>query len=488
LLELIRKKGSWLANAIFFAICLASGMNYHIGLTAVVCLVLAGFLIWVTTQATDYHIAIVALSIALFARVLDAPITSGGIIYYIQNGLAVFVMFGIFLSRPSSWPSFIVLFPVLIFTGVLFPFSLTRMPIDSIVVGWLRWLHPLVMFFIAERIYHKGMEKLALNILILSIIVQIPIAPIIGSIHSGSFMVFRHADFLSGTFGTGGTTTMAVLFPPTVIWALWAAWYGYIKKTTALAALVGLAILVGLCEIKYVIVLTPALLVLLNMVDVVSKKDLGSAVARVMLFIIPAVLVGMLVSVSDQWLTYRSGSGFSSGVNIFDMRNVENYLSTSTGGSKWTYKRGKWQKVLTRYGTTRAAVIEAGKSPVTLLLGHGLNSSMDYKSQASLLRKITGATYVAYQFFTQLLFEGGIIGIACYLVPVLYFFIVSIRTIFSPIPGVSPMIATGVLLFTFTAIISILYNHTLRVMPFGGTLWFLCGILSAQMRQSNWEQ
>ena len=483
--DLIKNKGAWLANGVFFALCLASGIDYLIGLAAVCCLLLAGFFLWVSTRASDYHLAVAALSIALFIRVLDEPITHGGIIYYLQNGLAMFLMFSVLLSRPSGWPSAITLFPVAVFTLVLLPFSLTRLPLENIIVGWLRWLHPLIMFFIAERIYREGMEKLTLKVLIICILVQVPIAPIIGSLNSGGFLVFHHPDFLSGTFGRGGTTSMAVLFPPTVIWALWAAWYGHIKKITALAALGGMAILVALCEIKYVLVLTPALLVLINLIDVVARKDLGSALTRVLLFVIPAVIVGLVVSVSDQWLTYQSGSGFSSGVNIFDMRNIETYLSSGTGGSKWTYKNGRYEKVLTRYGMTRAVTIEASKSTTNLIFGHGLNSSMDYAKNESLLKELTGATYIAYQFLTQLLFEGGLIGVICYLVPVVFFFLLALRYIFHPTPGVTPMLVNAVLLFGCTVLLSLLYNHTLRVMPFGGTFWFLCGMFSAQINRSK---
>lgn len=483
MLNLLRTKYGWLINIVFFAVCVMAGALYELGIAAVGLVFLFLFFAWML-QASATTRAVTALSICLFMGFFHAPITTTRSIFFLQDALIIVTFVAVLLGRhsqPFSVP-LTILFPIFIFVAVSMPLSLLDFDFLIVMNGLRKWLLPFVMFFLAQLVYQEGMEKKILKLLLWAVVIQVPASLFIGALYSGGSFIIRHADDFTGTFGRGGTTVIAVLVPPTVIWGILAAWSGDIKKPLAVGALGAFGILVALCEIKFALFIMPMMFTMLMLLNFVVRKNLKKVVLNPIALIIPALTLALLLGVGDKFITYeKHGTGFVGGLDAFEVRDLERYLGYDKGGIRhWFIAEDQRSATeLTRYGMLVATLEQASKSPRRLILGYGLDSVVDNAMQESLLKIMARVDLVAYQVFSFLLFETGLLGLIAYLTPVLYFFFLSLELFVRPPPGVSYLLVSGVLLFTFTALATILYNDILRYMNFGGVLWFLCGMLYA---------
>lgn len=483
MLNLLRTKFGWLINVVFFVFCVIAGARYELGLAAV-SLVFLYLFFALLLQASPTAKAITALSICLFMGFFHMPITTTRGIFFLQEALIIITFIAVLLDRrsqPLSVPLTIFL-PIFVFIAVNMPLSLLDYNFLIVMNGLRKWLLPFVMFFLAQMIYQEGMEKKIVKLLLWAVIIQVPAALFIGALYSGGSFIIRHADDFTGTFGRGGTTVIAVLVPPSVIWGILAAWSGNIKKPLAVGALGAFGILVALCEIKFALFIMPMMFTMLMLLNFVVRKNLKKVVLNPIALIIPALTLALLLGVGDKFITYeKHGTGFVGGLDAFEVRDIERYIGYDKGGIRhWFVAEDQrtWTE-LTRYGMLVATIEQASKSTRRLIFGYGLDSVVDNAMQESLLETMARVDLVAYQAFSFLLFETGLLGLIAYLTPVVYFFFLSLELFVRPPPGVSYLLVSGVLLFTFTALTTLLYNDILRYMNFGGVLWFLCGMLYA---------
>ncbi|MFQ5743005.1 MAG: hypothetical protein ACE5HV_05375 [Acidobacteriota bacterium] len=440
-------------------------------------------------SATRKHLCAVLMLLVLGLGFFHAPFTETNSVFWAQDLLVLFLL-AVMILRGGA-PSRVDSKPVLVLLALMAALTLqTTLLHESLVMfinGFRRIAVAPLMFVLGQYLVHERSGRTVYRTLVIALLLQLPASLAVNVAYQGSVSGPVEADYLTGTFGQGGSGFLAVFISAVLCIVVWQ----FANRRTSLwvLALSALCFLLlgALSDIKFLWILLPmglsvAMFMLLVQRDMGTAKPKRLLVGALALAVVAPALFFVIQTSSER---YHGGAlGLTS---FFDPEFLKEALYVENGG---VYEADDGGLSFTRYGAlVHAWDLLSKDGGAALLAGYGLGSTTEGPLGTTNLARRVGIGQMDASALSTLMFESGVIGTALYITPFVILMSLAFLTVQrrSRPDGDAEVLGGLVVLYGFCVLLSFGYNNYPIVPRGGGIFWLMAGLWVAAKKSAGFE-
>ena len=428
------------------------------------------------------RLAQVLLVSTLWLGFFHEPITSGNLIFWGQEAIIAGLM-GVMLLRGGTGRRtrigivFIVLISIALITLVG---TISRESILLYLNGLRRISAAPMMFVLAQYLAHGRSGETVFRILVWTLMLQLPCSLVVGWISAGSVSTLPGADFLTGTFGKGGSGFMVIFISAVLCIVVWQFANRRTSLSTVVFATSYFLVLGAISDLKFLWIILPFGLLATFWIVLIEKRGRvrwKNALMALVGVVLVCVALKFVISLSSE----RHHAGELSLASFFEVDFLKTILFIDSGG---VYRSPDGEYKFSRYGALVYAWDYLSHNR-WMLTGHGLGSTTEGILGETTLGKKIGIGQLDVSTISLLLFEVGVVGTFLYLTPFLVITVMAfLRLLRRQGRGGDLELLSGILaLYGLFILLSLGYNGFAIVPRGGGVFWFIAGLWLVALRK-----
>jgi hypothetical protein len=315
------------------------------------------------------------------------------------------------------------------------------------------------------------------SVLILVLGLQIPLSLITSYLYTGLFFEFPEPDYLTGTFGRGGSSSIAIFTAIMPAISIWLYNTKKINKNRLGLAIAFSLIIIAISDIKFTIIFLPLMLVFAALLPFQEQIDRKQRVLVLVTICITAALIitASAISLRSYSKLFRATNESELSLSLRMRTFLERYLRLENRGIFYS-PSGK--VVANRYGATLIALELASTDWQHALFGYGLDSTTrESLLGSSFIEKEVGLSGLESQVISRMLIETGWIGLLLFSSPLLAILFLTFRQLRDRRSSDHDIVISGIVfIYGLGMLISYPYGLYGLDLKTSGFFWLTTGI------------
>jgi len=447
------------------------------------------------TYDEDTVTLVLILSLLFFAGFFHRPVTEGVVskaVFWVQSVLVVGVT-GYYILKRRARPTRLLIWlvtPIAVLYLITGLYSLLNGEAIQFINGARKVMLAPVLLFLGYNLKVEKPTGLLEPFFILALGLQIPLSLATNYLYSGLVFEIPQPDWLTGSFGRGGSSSIAIftaIVPAISFWLYKAKSLNPRRLGLALALAL---VVIAVSDIKATWFLLPVMLVIASLMP--SQRKLlkirrWSVIPLVGIFV-ALHMTAVAISIGSYSKLITRSDSIGQPVSQRAETFVKKYHRTETKGIRPPSKSSlpttntlpakSSLPIANRYGATLIALDLTTKDWQHALFGYGLDSTT-YQSLlgSSFVEDEIGYMGLGSQTSNRMLIETGWLGLLLFVAPLIAILFLTFREIYLHRSSNSINILAGVIfIYGMAMLLSYPYSKFAAYMSTAGAFWLMSGL------------
>ena len=426
---------------------------------------------------------LLVMSLLIFAGFYHRPVTEGvaaKAVYWVQSALTGLAIGAVFLKRRNKLNRLFlwVILPMACLYIISGVYALANGALLQYVNGFRKILFAPLLLFLGYNLAIEKPGRAVHTFFLTALGLQLPLSLIANYLFTGFWFEFPEPDYLSGSFGLGGSSSIAVMAAIVPALSIWMLKVNQgTRKRLALSMIFTLA-LIAITDIKFTWFFLPMMLVISVLLPTGERSNPRKNLPVFIIIGITVlfVIIASTLSVRRYSKLLQTSREENRPLSVLSLEFLRIYYRIDDRGIR--FSPGMEQPVANRLGSILIALEYSTKSTKGALLGYGLDSTTRKSLLGtSFIEEAVGASGIGNQTLSRLLLETGWPGLALFSLSVLVVLVRAFQSIRDPgKDGEIRALAGMILVYGLGMLLSFPYGLYGLDLSAAGPFWLLSGL------------